>query len=123
MVCGLEARGANFYTLRTMECRPGANGCSVNKPKIHSRFRNWQDKRRSADDADLRTRTGGDAEAGGGCVGQDWVGRGRRYGHRQPTDNGFLRGLWGNPCGFKSRLRHHRNTKREFGFASSSLFS
>jgi len=24
-----------------------------------------------------------------------------------------LRGWWGNPCGFKSRLRHHGNIQRE----------
>jgi hypothetical protein len=34
-----------------------------------------------------------------------------------------LRGWWGNPWGFESPLRHHRNTQREFGFAPSSLFS
>ena len=37
--------------------------------------------------------------------------------------NGILRGWWGDPCGFKSRLRHHRNAQREFGRAPSSLFS
>jgi len=35
---------------------------------------------------------------------------------------GCLRGWWGNPCGFQSRLRHHRNTERDFGFPPSSLF-
>ena len=34
-----------------------------------------------------------------------------------------LRGWWGNPWGFESPLRHHRNNEREFGFAPSSLFS
>jgi len=28
---------------------------------------------------------------------------------REVFDN-IMRGWWGNPCGFKSRLRHHRNT-------------
>ena len=66
---------------------------------------------RSADDADLRTCPRGDAQAGGGCVGQDWVGRRRRYGHLQPIDNAILRGWWGNPCGIESPLRQHINTQ------------
>jgi hypothetical protein len=34
----------------------------------------------------------------------------------------ILRGWWGDPCGFKSRLRHHRNNERDFGFPPKSLF-
>jgi hypothetical protein len=60
----------------------------------------------------------------------------------QSRSSSGQRGWWGNPCGFKSRLRHptpggnalpgvphkeqleghHCNTQRKFGFAPSSLF-
>ena len=52
------------------------------------------------------TRAEGCAQEGGGSAGPDWVGRGRR---RAPLTvrHATLRGWWGNPCGFKSRLRHH----------------
>jgi hypothetical protein len=36
--------------------------------------------------------------------------------------NADKRGWWGNPWGFKSRLRHHGNTQRDFGFPPKSLF-
>ena len=43
-------------------------------------------------------------------------------GERKPGANGILRGWWGNPCGFKSRLRHHVRNKGDSGCFRSPLF-
>jgi len=48
------------------------------------------------------------------------------YVYRVPGTDMFVSAAcgnrWGNPCGFKSRLRHHRNTQREFGLRAKFPF-